>query len=163
MGKWKAFRKSKEQDVLLKSIVAMMIKRSEFAVEFDIPVGMIVMTQRGTNRGAAVVTYLMDSPEVVEKMMVVRTYKMTKDEAMKILNIGSGAAITWLKPRAMDLIARSVLDGSISMPELLSLVAYETVTPPADLHEGRLSQEFNATFGSIAMRGGFVSHNSIDE
>ena len=141
----------------------MMIKRSEFAVEFDIPVGMIVMTQRGTGKGAAVVTYLMDSPEVEEQMTVVRTYKMSKDEAMKIINIGAGAAITWLKPRAMDLIARSVLDGSISMPDLLSLVAYETVTPPADIREGKLSQEFNATLGGIALNGGFVSSNSIDE
>jgi len=152
MGKWKAVRKVKEQDGLLKSIVAMMIKNSGFAEEFDIPVGLLVMTQRDTGRPAAVVTYLMDSPEVADNMTVVNSYTMTKDEAMKILNVGAGAAITWLKPRAMDMIARSVLDGSISMPDLLSLVAYETVTVPAELDgNSQTGREFNNILGQVAL------------
>jgi len=164
MGKWKAVRKVKEQDGLLKSIVAMMIKNSGFAEEFDVPVGLLVMTQRDTGRPTAVVTYLMDSPEVADNMTVVTTYKMSKDEAMKILNVGAGAAITWLKPRAMDMIARSVLEGAISMPDLLSLVAYETVTPPTDLDgDSQAGREFNNVLGRVALESYSFGTAPIEE
>jgi len=162
MGKWKAVRKEKQDD-LLRVIIKRMVAEDPTAEAYEVPLGLIGMFHRESGGPAAVVTFLMDSPEVAEQMNSIRLYRMERGDVEKIITIGAGAAITWLRPRAMDLLARAVLEGEISMPDFLALVAYETVMPPFDLREGKAEKEFSSTLGGIALTGGFVSHNSIDE